>query len=38
MKFSDAIFRSKKKVYKRGIRRTNKKARFGKILQENKEL
>lgn len=38
MKLSDAIYRSKKKAYKRGIRTINQKKRFGKVVVEGKEI
>jgi hypothetical protein len=38
MKLTDAIFRSKKKAYKRGIRTIKQKKRFGKVVVEGKEI
>jgi hypothetical protein len=38
MNLTEAIFRSKNKVYKRGIRRIIQKKRFGKIVREGKEI
>jgi hypothetical protein len=38
MNLTEAIFRSKDKAYKRGIRKIIQKKRFGKITREGKEI
>lgn len=38
MKLSDAVFRSRKKVYQRGKRKTDKKVRFGAVVRKELKL